>query len=68
MESRTTGENPRPCDRQHKREDPLHLARRFFAKLEMHKTDGRNGVLILISHMDHRYAIWGDESIPCQSR
>jgi uncharacterized membrane protein len=29
----------------------------------MQKTAGRNGVLILVSHLDHRFAIWGDEGI-----
>ncbi len=43
--------------------DPLSLAQHFFHKLGLDKTDGRNGVLLLVSHLDHRFAIWGDESI-----
>ncbi|MBI3554550.1 MAG: TPM domain-containing protein [Elusimicrobia bacterium] len=43
--------------------DALELAKRTFFKLGLEKTDGRNGVLILISHLDHRFAIYGDEGI-----
>ena len=47
--------------------DPLELAEKTFHALGLHKTPGRNGVLILISHLDHRFAIWGDEGIHSKS-
>ena len=43
--------------------DILIAAKEMFEKLELHKTSGRNGVLILISHLDHRFAIWGDGAV-----
>ncbi len=49
------------------RREPLELARRTFRSLSLHKTEARHGVLILISHLDHRFAIWGDEGIDSQA-
>lgn len=43
--------------------DMLELARIKFRTLGLEKTKDRNAVLILISHLDHRVAIWGDEGI-----
>ena len=43
--------------------DILALARRKFFELGLDKTDGRNGVLILVSHLEHRFAVWGDEGV-----
>lgn len=43
--------------------DPLEAAKRAFASLGMEKTRARNGVIVLVSHLDHRFAIWGDEGI-----
>jgi uncharacterized membrane protein len=43
--------------------DPVHRAKELFMKLDMHKTEKRNGVLIYISVEDHNVAIWGDEGI-----
>lgn len=43
--------------------DILEQARRLFPKLGLHKTTHRNGVLILVSPSDKRFAIWGDEGI-----
>lgn len=45
------------------KEDMLALAPKIFRRLGLEKTDQRNGVLILISHLDHRFCIWGDEGI-----
>lgn len=39
----------------------LALARRKFIELGLQQTEHRNGVLILVSHLDHQFAIWGDE-------
>lgn len=43
--------------------DMLALARGAFDGLGLAKTRERNGVLILVSHLDHRWAIWGDSAI-----
>ncbi|HEY6895957.1 MAG TPA: TPM domain-containing protein [Rhodocyclaceae bacterium] len=45
------------------RGDILALAQRKFAALGLQQCAERNGVLILVSHMDHRFAIWGDEGV-----
>lgn len=45
----------------------MDAARTAFAELGLDKTDERNGVLILISHLDHRFAIWGDEGIHAEA-
>lgn len=38
-------------------------AKRVFVQLGLSKASERHGVLILISHVDHRFAIFGDEGI-----
>lgn len=43
--------------------DPLDRAAFIFAKLGMHKTQLRNGVLFYIAHKDHKLAILGDAGI-----
>ncbi|GAB4256808.1 MAG: TPM domain-containing protein [Deferrisomatales bacterium] len=43
--------------------DPLEAARRTFARLKMHETRERNGVLILLGVKSRRFAIFGDEGI-----
>ena len=43
--------------------DPLEAASRVFARLGMHQTAARNGVLIYISVADHRFAIVGESLI-----
>jgi uncharacterized membrane protein len=43
--------------------DMLLVAERAFHALGLHETTGRNGVLILISKGDRRFAIWGDKGI-----
>jgi len=62
MESLTTGEIhvhvTGPAGK-----DILEAAREKFLELGLDGTAGRNGVLILISDLDHRFAIWGDEGI-----
>jgi uncharacterized membrane protein len=42
---------------------PLEVAARVFAKLGMHKTSQRNGVLIYISSKSHKLAIIGDVGV-----
>ena len=61
-ERRTTGEiHVHVVERS--KGDILDLARRKFAELGLDKTEGRNGVLILVAHLDHRFAIWGDSAV-----
>jgi len=43
--------------------DVLDRAAFVFEKLEMHKTEGRNGVLFYLSTEDHHFAILGDAGI-----
>jgi uncharacterized membrane protein len=63
MERGTSGEIHVHVIGRTKGHDPLALAQHFFEKLGLNKTEGRNGVLILVSHLDHRFAIWGDEGL-----
>lgn len=44
-------------------EDVLDRAAYIFEKLDMHKTELRNGVLFYLSLQDHRFAILGDAGI-----
>lgn len=43
--------------------DVLDRAAHIFEKLEMHKTKARNGVLIYVAVVDHKFAIIGDGGI-----
>lgn len=52
---------PRPLFR--RAIEPLVRAREVFAKLEMHRTRERNGVLIYVALGDHKLALFGDEGI-----
>jgi uncharacterized membrane protein len=45
------------------KEDVLDRAAALFVKLDMHKTEQRNGVLIYVSTNDHKLAILGDAGI-----
>ena len=45
------------------KEDVLDRAAWWFAKLEMHKTEQRNGVLFYLAVKDHKFAILGDAGI-----
>ncbi|MGM0621612.1 MAG: TPM domain-containing protein [Bacteroidota bacterium] len=47
----------------HCREDVLDRAAYIFKKLEMHKTELRNGVLFYLAVDDHKFAILGDAGI-----
>jgi len=61
-ESRTSGEI-RVHIEQRCKEDVLDHAAYIFRKLEMHKTELRNGVLFYVSYEDHKLAILGDSGI-----
>lgn len=43
--------------------DPYEKAIEYFVKLDMDKTARRNGVLIYLAHVDHKFAIIGDVGI-----
>jgi uncharacterized membrane protein len=43
--------------------DPYRHARRVFARMGMHATAERNGVLVYLALRSHRYAIVGDEAL-----
>lgn len=43
--------------------DPYRRARRVFARLGMHATAERNGVLVYLATVSHRFAIVGDEEL-----
>ena len=47
----------------HCRGDVLDRATHVFSKLEMHKTELRNGVLFYLAVKDHKFAILGDAGI-----
>jgi uncharacterized membrane protein len=47
----------------HCKSDVVKRAVEVFEKLEMHKTEARNGVLIYVAVSDHVFAIIGDEGI-----
>jgi uncharacterized membrane protein len=61
-EKNTSGEI-RICVEKTCSEDPLDRAASYFFKLEMEKTQLRNGVLIYLSTNDHKFAIIGDSGI-----
>lgn len=63
MESQTTGEIRVHLILRAGRQDVLELAKRKFYELGLQKTAGRNGVIILVSNLDQKFAIWGDEGI-----
>ncbi|MBM4439883.1 MAG: TPM domain-containing protein [Candidatus Rokubacteria bacterium] len=43
--------------------DPLRRAEAVFQRLGMHRTRGRNGVLVYLALDDHKLAVLGDEAI-----
>ena len=43
--------------------DPVNKAANVFKRLKMNRTEERNGVLIYISVLDHKFAIIGDAGI-----
>ena len=47
----------------HCKEDVMDKASWWFGKLEMQKTEQRNGVLFYLAVKDHKYAIMGDAGI-----
>ena len=65
-ETSTSGEIRVHLDN-HCRGDVMDQAAWWFAKLEMHKTELRNGVLFYLAVKDHQFAILGDAGINAQT-
>ena len=61
-ETNTSGEIRVHIDN-HCKEDVLDRAAWWFARLDMHKTEKRNGVLFYLAVKDHKFAILGDAGI-----
>ncbi|TFH23132.1 MAG: TPM domain-containing protein [Bacteroidia bacterium] len=61
-ELRTSGEIRVHIDN-HCKEEVMDRAAWWFAKLDMHKTEQRNGVLFYLAVKDHKFAILGDAGI-----
>ncbi len=61
-EKHTSGEI-RVCIEKKCSEEALDRAANYFRKLDMHKTDLRNGVLIYMATVDRKFAIIGDVGI-----
>lgn len=61
-ETNTSGEIRVHIERKCKA-DPLDRASYIFEKLEIHKTELRNGVLFYLATDDHKFAILGDAGI-----
>jgi len=45
------------------KKDAYDRAQEIFEKLEMHKTEARNGILFYVAYDDHKLAILGDKGI-----
>lgn len=61
-EQQTSGEIRVHVDSAHVNE-PLERAKEMFAKLKMHKTELRNGILFYINFKERKFAVWGDVGI-----
>lgn len=61
-EKNTSGEIRIHIDKKCK-SDALESAKTVFAKMKMHETAFRNGVIVYIAIDDHKLAIFGDEGI-----
>lgn len=61
-EKNTSGEIRLHLDK-HCKGDPVERAIQLFGKLNMHKTELRNGVLFYIAIEDHKFSIIGDKGI-----
>ena len=62
-ERKTSGEIRVFVESKCKYVDPVDRARELFVKLEMERTEDRNGVLIYIAHKHRQLAIFADEGI-----
>src|SRR5436190_479046 len=62
-ELRTSGELKVHVEAHCPAADPYTRAVQLFEKLGVHRTEGRNGVLVYVATQDRRYAIVGDVGI-----
>jgi uncharacterized membrane protein len=62
-ETNSSGEIRVHLEKKCPKKDPIARAKYLFQKLQMHKTELRNGVIIYVATEDHLIAIWGDEGI-----
>ena len=62
-ERKTSGEIRIHLESQCKEVNILDRAAQVFARLDMHKTELRNGILLYIALEDHRFAVIGDKGI-----
>jgi len=60
---RATSGEIRIAVEKHCENDPFERATQYFDELGMDKTAQRNGVLIYLAHLDHKFAIIGDSGI-----
>ena len=63
VESRTSGEIRVFVQRGKLDADPLVAAQKKFHQLRMHRTRGRNAVLIFVAPRSNKFAVVGDEAI-----
>ena len=62
-ESKTSGEIRVYVQRGKLKTDPLIVAQKKFQRLQMHKTQARNAVLIFVAPREHKFAVVGDQAI-----
>ena len=62
-ESKTSGEIRVYVQRGKLNADPLIVAQKKFQRLQMHKTQQRNAVLIFVVPREHKFAVVGDKAI-----
>ncbi len=62
-ESKTSGEIRVYVHRGKLKADPLIVAQKKFQRLQMHKTQQRNAVLIFVAPREHKFAVVGDKAI-----
>ena len=62
-ESKTSGEIRVYVQRGKLNADPLIVAQKRFQRLQMHKTQQRNAVLIFVAPREHKFAVVGDRAI-----
>jgi uncharacterized membrane protein len=62
-ESKTSGEIRVYVQRGKLNTDPLIAAQKKFQRLQMHKTQQRNAVLIFVAPREHKFAVVGDKAI-----
>src|SRR6516165_10749482 len=62
-ESKTSGEIRVYVQRGKLKADPLIVAQKKFRRVQMHKTQQRNAVLIFVAPREHKFAVVGDKAI-----